>query len=538
MALDRRRLSGWIGLLTSAGLVIVGWVCFVLLAARPELRFIADLTPNQTASISQKTADLIDKLAEDKARVEIATFFEHPRRVQNPTRMYLAEVNLIKQIHGLTVDLLRQYNAMGGDRLQVFHIDPRTDPDRARKWQNRVGPVRGNNVLVVAVFRPKKGGGETVRSEELVVHAELAAIDYGNPGPRPGGKAARPLPKLAHYLGEEAITSSIMTMLGGGAPTVYLLTGHRERMATRGADPYDYTNLVAALQESGYKVNELNLGDQEIPGNATVLASLEPRSEFKEAECEKLLKYLRRGGRLFINLSYTERPSSWNITLEPLLKPLGLRVSTEMVAQLWDQATAAQVAKLEITRMNTRHKITQGLFQNKRSIALQEAIAIERIEPVPDGVSVDTTLLKTSDDCWMAARSPDGRIDLRPPGDPAFYTSRSVGALVAVDAKDANGQPKQHDGKLVLLTGAGLRNHLIGSGSQRDIGLNCFEWLAERRILVPISKEEMKIGNIDLGSNQDERAVRLSRIMWTLVVFTPMAFLVLGLIVAWRRRRI
>jgi hypothetical protein len=537
MAIDRRRLSGWTGLITGTLLVIIAWICFVLLAARPEFRFIADLTPNQTASISAKTSQLVGQLAAQQARVEIATFFERPPRFQNPTREQLAAVTLINKIHGLTVDLLRQYNALSGDRLQVFHIDPRTDPDRARKWRDQVGPVRGNDVVVVAVFRPKAGGGESVRSQELVVHSELAAIDYGNPSPRPGGQKMRPLPKLASYLGEEAITSSIKTMLSGGSPTLYLLDGHREKLADR-AEPYDYTNLVAALQEGGFKVNTLNLGDQDIPANATVLASFEPKAEFKPAECEKLLKYLRRGGRLFINLSYTEIPSSWNVKLEGLLAPLGLRVGSELVGQFWDRATADQVVKLEIQRMNTRHKITQGLFAGKRSIALQEAVEVRKLEPSPLGVSADTTLLKTSDRCWLVGRDQNGRVDLRPPGDPAFYQSRSVAAIVSVDAKDANGSPKPHAGKLVLVTGAGLRNHLIGEGSQRDFGLNCLEWLAERRILVPISKEEMLVGNIDLGANEDDKKRRLDLILWTQVIIIPFLFLVLGVLVAWRRRRI
>jgi len=534
---DRRKLSGWAGLLTGAVLVVVAWIGFVVLAARPELRYIADLTPNQTASISAKTRQLITELEQGQARVEIATFFEPTRPVSDPTREQLAALNLVNKIRGLTVDLLRQYNALAGDQLQVFHIDPRTDPDRARGWHDRVGPVRGNNVVVVAVYRPKKGGGESVRSDELVILSELAAIDYGNPAPRPGGQQSRPLPKLAAYLGEEAITSSIKTMLAGGAPAVYLLDGHREKVANR-AEPYDYTNFVSALQETGFKVNSLNLGDEEIPENATVLACFEPKVEFKADECEKLLRYLRGGGRVFLNLSYTELPSSWNVKLKGLLKPLGLRVGTQLVAQFWDRATADQVVKLEITRMNTRHKITQGLFASKRSIALQEAVEVTKVEPTPAGVSVDLTLLKSSERCWTAARNQDGRVDLRPPGDPAFYQSRAVGAIVTVDAKDASGKDRKHDGKLVLVTGAGLRNHLIGDGSQRDFGLNCLEWLAERRILVPISKEEMRVGNVDLGNNEDVKSARLSRILWTQVVLTPLGFMLLGVFVAWRRRRI
>ena len=55
---------------------------------------------------------------------------------------------------------------------------------------------------------------------------------------------------------------------------------------------------------------------------------------------------------------------------------------------------------------------------------------------------------------------------------------------------------------------------------------------------MPISKAEMKIGNVDLGNNEDVKAQRLSRILWTQVVVMPLVFMFLGVVVAWRRRRI
>ena len=68
--------------------------------------------------------------------------------------------------------------------------------------------------------------------------------------------------------------------------------------------------------------------------------------------------------------------------------------------------------------------------------------------------------------------------------------------------------------------------------------MNCFEWLAERLELVPIDRDPIRPTVIDFGNDQDEISARLRRCDVLLSYVTPGTFLVLGLIVWWRRRRI
>ena len=147
--------------------------------------------------------------------------------------------------------------------------------------------------------------------------------------------------------------------------------------------------------------------------------------------------------------------------------------------------------------------------------------------------NVDLTFLKTGDRCWIAPETGGNQgPNLRPPSGKEFYGSRAVGALVTVESG------KSHPGKLVLVSGAIVRNVMIEEGSQRDFGLNCFEWLAERRLIVPIRKDTMKLATIDLGTNEDEKVTRLARAFWLQILWTPLFFLGLGILVGWRRRRI
>ena len=93
---------------------------------------------------------------------------------------------------------------------------------------------------------------------------------------------------------------------------------------------------------------------------------------------------------------------------------------------------------------------------------------------------------------------------------------------------------------MILLGGIGFNNHRIETGSQKDFILNCFAWLADRRETIDVGRGSTLHADtiIRRGTNPDELQARLSR-SWTLLVpGVPISFLVLGLIVWWRRRRI
>jgi hypothetical protein len=224
----------------------------------------------------------------------------------------------------------------------------------------------------------------------------------------------------------------------------------------------------------------------------------------------------------------------FNVQLEGLLKPLGVALSKpdQIVLQLWREASRAPL--LQITRMNRNHRITQALFDAQRPVVMREAREILKVEPTPEGVSVDLSLLKTDDETWMATRSIDG-LDLRPPrrGDQR-WGSRPVGALIRVKPREG----LEHGGKVVLLGGTVVSNRMTGEGSGLDFALNCFEWLAERPVAMPIRTAALRSTAIDLGTDEDVKSARLSRTMQLQVLYTPLAFFILGLIVAWRRRRV
>ena len=193
-----------------------------------------------------------------------------------------------------------------------------------------------------------------------------------------------------------------------------------------------------------------------------------------------------------------------------------------------------EVLQLVIRHMNPVHDITKGLMQDKRFPVMREAREIRAIEPRPEGANVDLSLLMT-DPTWLAPRGTDSLPDLAPPSDGNARRSRCVGAIV--DVLLPEGAPKnQRSGRLILLSGKALVNGFYKR--QSDLGLNIFQWLAERRALVTIRREPLSVRPLDLGRDPDMRAERLANIAWLLRAWVPGFLLLLGIFVLWRRSRV
>ena len=116
MALDRRRLAGWGSLGLASVLAFAAWVVVVLVASRPGIRKIIDMTPGQQVSVRPGTEALIrDLQKQDGVRIEIYTLYEALPRGQTPQEA--ATVAIYQRVQSMATSLLRQYAALGGEKL-------------------------------------------------------------------------------------------------------------------------------------------------------------------------------------------------------------------------------------------------------------------------------------------------------------------------------------------------------------------------------------------------------------------------------------
>lgn len=238
-------------------ILFVGLVIAVtMLANRANLT--ADLTGIQRYSLNRPTLDTIEQIAERGFRVRLVGFFSG---------------RTLRQRESADL-LLRQYDAQGGDTIEVTYIDPDEQPEVARRYGYQAG-LDGN------VF--------------------LALVDAD------GGLLESFSPRLIGPASERDITTALRTIVSAGQFTIYFTTGHGE-LDIRRTDDANISRLAVSLVDAGIAVEQFSLLDvlnTGIPDDASAVMIIGARSRFTEEEVAVLDDYIQRGGRLAI---FTDPP--------------------------------------------------------------------------------------------------------------------------------------------------------------------------------------------------------------------------------------
>ncbi len=524
MALRLRRVAGVTALLLASALGFVIWAMLVVLSTRPGFKAVIDLSPQQRFTVTEDTLELLRTLRAQDQTVELSTVYEPLGLPEQATEEARHIYTLRLSIQDLTTDLLRQYSAHGGDTVRVRQYDIRREIGAVRELTRALDQRRQNFVLV------KVGQ----RSKVLSLDFDLAEIDMGQgAGARvPGGRDPKPI--LKDFKGEEAISSAIKGLLVEGTPKVYVLEGHGEANI-EDASGMAYSSLMLALEQEGFAVARLNLSETKaVPRDAACVVSLEPRSEMDDAHAEALVAYVRRGGRLFLNVVYVLTPTSWNPTFANLGRRLGFALGEDLVCNLVADPENPDkpgrhgepyVQNLPITTLNPVHDLTRMLSKQGRLPMLKLAREIRRGLNPPDDVAVDLSLLRTSRYAWLEERIGEGQVDwIAPPG--VEMAPRCVGAVIDVVATEGD-----IPGHVVIISGHAFNNSGFAT-SNGDLALNIFQWMAQRKVLVGVRGTRYQPRELKLVDQQ------VGRVQWLLIAFVPGALLALGVCVLWRRSRI
>lgn len=518
-----QRWAGRALLVVGSALALVVWLGFTVLAGRPGVRALIDVSPQARFTFSPETEELLDEVRERGLEIEIDAFYAALGGVPQVTVEQQQWAGVLGRIQSLTTDLLRVYEARGSGVVRVEHYDEMREVKRMRERRDQVR-ARQKNSIVVSVGSRRK---------ELVLHEDLAAIDYPNPNapPTPGGQ--RKFARLDTYKGEEAISSAIRSLLTEGTPVVAFLKGYGQATILEGVAD-SYSEFAGALADDGFEVRELNLQtEQAIPLDVDIVALLEPTRELRESDVEVLYAFLRRGGRMFLNVSYRELPVDYNPTFRGLATRLGFEVGSALVLHLVKDPRMPEApgrAGLDSqnldTVLNPAHPITRPLARAGRAPQVKIAREFRALLERPDGVHVDLSLVRTGPYAWLASRrSSGGTTDFTGPRDASQVAVRSIGGIVDIDPEVGDRQ-----GHLVLLGGAAFRNEAGGFFHNGDLAMNIFNWLAARHELVTVRGTRYRSERLEITEPQVERVRDL------LVWYVPGTLLALALVVFWRRR--
>lgn len=235
-----------------AGLVAAAY----LLADRANLT--ADLTGVQRYSLNRPTLETIDQLEARGFRVRLVGFFS-ARKLREQEAADL---------------LLRQYDAHGGNTIEVEYIDPDERPEVARSYGYQAG-------------------------QDGSIYLVLIGAD-GQPMPNT-------TPRFVGPASEREITTALRTLAAAGRFKIYFTTGHGE-LDIRRSDDANISRLAVSLIDAGIAAEQLSLLsvlETGIPEDASAVMIVGARGRFTEEEVRVLDAYLQRGGRLAI---FTDPP--------------------------------------------------------------------------------------------------------------------------------------------------------------------------------------------------------------------------------------
>jgi hypothetical protein len=511
-----RRLAVWSNLLFGGLLMFAVWALVVLVASRPALKRVFDLSPGGAFTVDPVTQVLLGELQKQELKVEFHVFFQYlgspPEDVGQRQRW-----SILDSLQRQTRDLLLAFGNLGGGAVRTVNYDG-ADVGKYRVAAAKYG-VGPEDTVVVEVF----ANGKPPRHKRLSLVLDMAVIDDPSTRPRNPGAPRSDLPVLKDFKGEEALASAVKSLLVQGTPVLYVVTSYQQ-----GTDAFSnlgegYGQLLAALKQEGFEVRKLDL-TAGIPDDADAVALFEPRRELAPVHVRTLLDYLHRGGKLYLNYSF-HPVDGWNPTGGELGQALGFEIGPDPVFHLIPSRGGLgldgnpDVARLPLA-ISSSHPVTSPLTIGRRVLEARDGREL-RLKNVTD--VRHEGLLQTGPYAWTAASARDYK---RPPDDRALQ-ARTIAAAIEVDGKDKAG--KAVTGRAIVVSGVLCNN--LGMQLNRDFGLNVFQWFAERKELVTVRGERYQAKHFQFEVDH------LGRIWWFVVVGVPGLSLLFGIFVAWSRSR-
>jgi ABC-type uncharacterized transport system involved in gliding motility auxiliary subunit len=331
----------------------------------------------------------------------------------------------------------------------------------------------------------------------------------------------------ATNISEKDVTGAFLKLQSGQKKKIYFLQGHGE------LDPDDFQpessigNLKQLLTEQQHDVEKLTLmgKTKAVPADASVLVIAGATYPLRAEETKAIQEYLGKGGHVLVLVGPSPKSPGFN----DLLQPWGVKVGNDQVV---DVSNTILGTNIPAVMAYETHDITKDL--RRAATAYPFARSVTAITPAPAGVTV-TPLMKSSANSW-AETNLKGTPKLDPQDTPGPVT---LGVAVT---KSLSGPAPTGD-KAGGKTGKIARLVVIGSSEMAansmtdpralpgnaDLLTIAVNWLAEEEALVNIPPKEDTPQNITLTDPQ-------RRVISTTVTALPLAAMLLGMIVWWKRR--
>lgn len=244
----------------NAGMVAFGVALAVVLnlvaGALPTTLTQLDATSKKLYSLTDETREMLKGLNEDITIYVLS-----------------AEASMDETV----AKTLERY-ADGSSHITVEYKDPSKYPNFYTQYTDDTSITR-NSLIIVSSKRNK-----VVNYNNMYEGSYDSSYNWSTTG----------------YDGEGQITSAIQYVTSEDMPVIYELEGHNEVAVSGG-----FSEVIEKANITVEKINLLQY--DEIPEDAAAIIINGPSSDFSEDDAEKVIGYLKNGGKAFITTTYTDK---------------------------------------------------------------------------------------------------------------------------------------------------------------------------------------------------------------------------------------
>jgi ABC-type uncharacterized transport system involved in gliding motility auxiliary subunit len=362
--------------------------------------------------------------------------------------------------------------------------------------------------ITLAFVDPVKDA-EAMRKAEIRANREMV-VEYG-------GRSEH-----LTLINEQSLTSALLRLAHTRDQKIMYLDGHGERKLDGKAN-HDLGEFGSKLKQNGFKISSLNLAiAQDVPANGSVLVITQPQIKLLPGEVDKILRYVDNGGNLL-----------WLLDAEPLH---GLE---RLAGKLGILLTPGTITDPDAQKMNAPsnwtlgasyppHPVTRNFnlitaFPYARALGREDSSGqADSAGKNPKAVWQRSTLIEAASNGWVS-RNPI-------PKKAYFDKNRDIPGPFSLAISLQRTMNEREQRIVVVGSGAFLANAYAGNGGNLDLGINMMNWLAHEEHLITTQPRATVDSSITLSKNE------LSAISIGFVIVVPLALIVMGGMLWWRRR--
>jgi len=311
-------------------------------------------------------------------------------------------------------------------------------------------------------------------------------------------------------LTELTLTDAFERLVRGNDRIVAFVTGDGERRADGEANA-DLGTFMSQLEHSGMRAVPLNFSQaSSVPDYTDLVVLASPQAALSAGASKALTDYVTNGG----NMLWLADPGNQDPSLQPLADALGLRVLPGEVIDASNVALGLKDPRMIALGEYPPSAITRGftlttLFPEVAPLA-QTRQSEWKVDP----------MLRTSPQATTQSLDSTTSAPLKGPLDFGFALSR------------LSPSPAKSEQRVVVIgNGDFLSNSFLGNGGNRALGERIFNWLLGDDQLVGMPPRGAPDRALDVSQ------VELDVLSIGFIVVLPLLLLVIGGVIAWRRRR-